>query len=112
MAEGETKCGNCGAPIVVDAGGAPDYRHCPVCHRRLLALGSPACSYCGRRLPPDYIKARESDMQRVSGLRETSGGSELVGKVDELIRENARKKRGDSSFFGLFDLSTFTDFFD
>lgn len=51
-------------------------------------------------------------MQRVSGLRETSGGSELVGKVDELIRENARKKRGDSSFFGLFDLSTFTDFFD
>jgi len=112
MAEGEMKCSNCGAPIVVDATSAPDFRHCPVCHRRLLALGSPACSYCGRRLPPDYIKARESDLQRVAGLRENSGGSELVSKVDELIRENARKNSGHSSFFGLFDITTLTDFFD
>ena len=112
LADGETKCGNCGAPIVVDAAGSPDYRHCPVCHRRLLALGSPACSYCGRRLPPDYIKARESDLHRVTGQLDGSGGNELVGKVDELIRENARKDRKHSSFFGLFDVSSFTDFFD
>jgi len=112
LAEGELKCGNCGAPIVVDAASAPDYRHCPLCHRRLLALGSPACSYCGRRLPPDYIKARESDLQRVTGSRESGKGTELVEKVDELIRENARKKSGHSSFFGLLDITTFTDFFD
>jgi hypothetical protein len=39
-----------------------------------LALASPACSYCGRRLPKDYIKARTEDLQR-------------IGRIVELVEE-------------------------
>src|SRR6185295_12785418 len=62
--EGTAKCPNCGA--VVGAREAPDFRFCPHCKRRLLALGSPACNYCGRALPADYQRAREALWQKVS----------------------------------------------
>ena len=61
---GAARCPNCGA-----AQGPPraaDYRFCPHCERRLLALGSPACNYCGRALPADYVRAREALWQKVS----------------------------------------------
>lgn len=66
--EGATKCENCGAPL--NANGAPeDHRFCPFCKRRLLALGSPACNYCGRALPESYIKAREATLNRIDRAR-------------------------------------------
>ncbi len=62
--EGAAKCPNCGgAP---GAREAPDFRFCPHCKRRLLALGSPACNYCGRALPEDYVRARDALRQKVS----------------------------------------------
>ena len=68
-AEGETRCESCGAPLDSDAA-PPDYRSCPFCRRRLLALGSPACNHCGRPLPVSYVKAREAIMRRVAEASE------------------------------------------
>src|SRR5215470_6034762 len=108
LAEGEMKCGNCGAPIVVDAASAPDYRHCPLCHRKLLALGSPACSYCGRRLPADYLKARESDLKRINEIHEDEKkGCDSV--VDVMLRQTAGLRSKKSST--LLDIIDLTDLF-
>ena len=113
IVEGEMRCGNCGAPLVRDGSALPDFRRCPVCHRKLLALASPACNYCGRRLPDEYIKARESDLKRITEVNEGEGTSDLRGKVNELIRETALHKRGgSSSALGLVDISSLIDFFD
>ena len=81
------KCSNCGAPISRMSMPAPDYRECPFCGRKLLALGSPACSYCGRRLPEDYIHAREADLRRMDGIvvagRTGSLSGDMGGSVDD-----------------------------
>jgi hypothetical protein len=111
MVEGEMKCGNCGAPIVHDGSALPDFRSCPTCHRKLLALASPACNYCGRRLPDEYIEARESDLMRITKVVEGEGTSEMRRKVDELIRQTARHKRGSSSTLGLVDITSLIDLF-
>jgi DNA-directed RNA polymerase subunit RPC12/RpoP len=111
MAEHHSHCANCGAPVVSDGSGLPDFRFCPACHRRLLAIGSPACNYCGRRLPDEYIKARESDLKRIADVEEGKGSTELVTKVDELIRQTIRRRRGASSALGLVDITTLIDFF-
>ena len=95
-AEGATKCSNCGAPF---AAGAPDYRYCPHCRRRLLALGSPACNYCGRALPANYVKARESIMRRVGEATEGTAGHEVL---EELERESDGPLR--RALDALFDL--------
>ena len=108
---GAVRCENCGAPIVGEGTALPDFRHCPVCHRKLLALGSPACSYCGRRLPDEYIKAREADLRRLAEVKQGDGGSELGRKVNEFFCETARRKRGGSSVAGLFDVSSLFDLF-
>ena len=85
LKEGATKCTNCGAAV-----GARDIRFCPNCKRRLLALGSPACSYCGRALPEDFIKAREQMWQRVNDLsngRATEAEKEaLENESDDAMR--------------------------
>lgn len=65
---GAAKCSNCGA--AVGAREAPDFRFCPHCKRRLLALGSPACNYCGCALPADYVRAREALWQKLDDARE------------------------------------------
>src|SRR5262249_2877207 len=75
IAEGDTKCPNCGAPFDPDSSADQDFRDCPYCHRRLLALASPACNYCGRRLPEDFIKAREQDLHRVTEVSDPHLGS-------------------------------------
>ena len=112
MVEGEMKCGNCGAPIVRDGSAVPDFRSCPTCHRKLLALASPACNYCGRRLPDAYIEARESDLMRMTKVVEGEGTSEMRRKVDELIRQTARHERGRSSSpLGTVDITILTDLF-
>lgn len=109
IAEVEKKCGNCGAPVVRDQSALPDFRSCPFCHRRLLALASPACNYCGRRLPDEYINAREADLKRVTEVREGSETNEVSRKVDELIRHTAQGRS--SSSLGVFDISSLTDLF-
>src|SRR5436305_14879520 len=81
LEEGATKCANCGA----GAGGreAPDFRFGPFCKRRLLALGSPACNYCGRALPADFLKAREALWQKVSDVSEGHASEEELKELEE-----------------------------
>ena len=108
--EGETKCGNCGAPFVRNDAARPDFRFCPFCHRRLLALASPACNYCGRRLPDEYIKTRESDLKRIAQVKEGKETSEVGRKLDELIRQTALSgRRRASSPSGLVDIANLID---
>jgi len=86
LKDGATKCENCGA--AVGERGPRDFRFCPHCERRLLALGSPACSYCGRALPEDFVKAREQMRQRLNELG--------AGRASEAERE-ALENEGDES---------------
>ena len=80
--EGAAKCSNCGAAL--GAREATDFRFCPHCKRRLLALGSPACNYCGRALPDDYVRAREALWQKVSDAR---AGKATPEELEELGHE-------------------------
>ncbi|MFY9553829.1 MAG: hypothetical protein WAV20_20875 [Blastocatellia bacterium] len=107
--EGQHKCAGCGAPISRGTAVIPDFRRCPFCRRKLLALGSPACNYCGKRLPEKYIRARESDLNRIT---EVEGGdeTEMGRKVDELIREGVRGKRGRSPL-GITNIKSLIDLF-
>ena|SRR5215213_485601 len=88
LGEGATKCANCGA--AVGEREARDFRVCPHCKRRLLALGSPACNYCGRALPEDFVKAREQMRQRLNELsagRADEDEKEAIGnETDEAMR--------------------------
>ena len=79
--EGATKCENCGASLGERE--APDFRFCPFCKRRLLALGSPACNYCGRALPEDFQKARETLWQRVSDVSEGHASPEEIEALEK-----------------------------
>jgi DNA-directed RNA polymerase subunit RPC12/RpoP len=96
LEDGASKCDSCGAPITRDASSAPDFRRCPYCRRKLLALASPACSYCGRRLPEDYIKAREADLRRIAEIAGEDVASGATEKMDELIRQSVRQTREES----------------
>lgn len=97
LEEGSAKCANCGA--AVGEREATDYRFCPFCKRRLLALGSPACNYCGRALPEEFQKAREALWQRVSDV---SAGKASDDEIEELERsgDDALKR----ALKSLFDL--------
>jgi hypothetical protein len=81
--EDAAKCSNCGA--VAGAREAPDFRFCPHCKRRLLALGSPACNYCGRALPEEYLRAREALWQKVSDV---SAGKATPEELEALEQES------------------------
>ncbi|MGA9768784.1 MAG: double zinc ribbon domain-containing protein [Blastocatellia bacterium] len=100
------KCQNCGAPMVR---AEPDFRICPHCRRKLLALASPACNYCGRRLPDEYIVARRAQLQRISEVEATGEHPDLTENVDEMFRQTARSKRKRSSFFAT--ITDWTDLF-
>jgi predicted amidophosphoribosyltransferase len=80
LEEGATKCENCGASL--EEREATDFRFCPFCKRRLLALGSPACNYCGRALPEDLVKAREALRQRVSDVSEGHASEEQIRELE------------------------------
>ncbi|HWW76002.1 MAG TPA: hypothetical protein VNZ44_11420 [Pyrinomonadaceae bacterium] len=86
LEEGATKCANCGAAVGERA--AKDFRFCPFCERRLLALGSPACNYCGRALPEDYVRAREHIRQRIRDAEDASPEEleELEKGSDDALR--------------------------
>jgi DNA-directed RNA polymerase subunit RPC12/RpoP len=101
MEEGATKCSNCGAAVGERA--ARDFRFCPHCGRRLLALGSPACNYCGRALPEDFVKAREQMWQR---LKEVSEGRAGEGEKEALENESDdAMRRALKALLGLKDNS-------
>lgn len=91
-----------------DAVGAPDFRSCPYCRRRLLALASPCCSYCGRRLPEDYIEAREADLRRIAEIRSDDPDTGVNRKLGELIRHSAGKS-GEESLADILKLTKLTD---
>src|ERR1044072_2024874 len=96
-----TKCANCGA--AVGEREASDFRFCPHCKRRLLALGSPACNYCGRALPEDFVKAREQLWQR---LNDRSTGRAGKGEIEALEnQEDDAMRRALKALFGLKDKS-------
>ena len=101
-------CERCGAPVGRDTERTPDYRSCPFCRRRLLALASPSCNYCGRRLPEDYIEAREADLQRISDVTSDHGDNDANRKVSELIRQSAREGREDS-LLDILNIGNLTD---
>ncbi len=90
LGEGATKCANCGAAVAERA--AADFRFCPHCKRRLLALGSPACNYCGRALPEEYVRAREQMWRRVSEAGNASPEEleELEKGSDDALRRALR----------------------
>lgn len=91
-AEGATKCPNCGA--AVGPREPTDYRNCPHCRRRLVALGSPACNYCGKPLPEDFLKAREAMWQRINDATAGRAGpeelEELENSGDDALRRALR----------------------
>lgn len=95
--ESATKCDNCGAPLDSAAQTAPDFRFCPHCHRRLLALGSPACNYCGRALPAAYITAREKMLDRI---KEAHAQDANPGDIEGLESDDALRR----ALKSLFDL--------
>jgi hypothetical protein len=95
--EGASKCPNCGA--TAGARQATDFRFCPHCKRRLLALGSPACNYCGRALPDDYVRARDALWQKVNKATpedlegiEQDGGDDALKRALKALFDLDRKK--------------------
>jgi hypothetical protein len=96
--EGATRCASCGAAF----GPKPptDYRFCPHCRRRLVALGSPACNYCGHVLPEEYVTARDRVRQRINDVSEgRAEPEELDEETDDPLR------RALKSLFDLDDIS-------
>ena len=89
LEEGAKKCANCGA--AVGAGEPCDFRFCPYCKRRLLALGSPACNYCGRALPEEYMRARAALWQKVSDAGAGKATSEELEELEKGSDEALRR---------------------
>lgn len=106
---GAVKCKNCGAPLEE---GSADFRFCPYCRKRLLALGSPACNYCGRRLPGSYVEAHLAARRRIDELEGARAESDendqsMVGVIARL----SGRKHADPSTRDLIDgLLSLTDF--
>jgi hypothetical protein len=69
---------------------------CPFCSHKLIALGSPACSYCGHRLPDEYIKAREADLSRITQIEGDPRRSD-TGPAGESIADTLRMKSSGSA---------------
>jgi hypothetical protein len=88
LEDGAAKCANCGAAVRERE--TTDFRFCPHCKRRLLALGSPACNYCGRALPEEFIRAREHMWQRINDVSAGRAGEDekeaLENEGDDAMR--------------------------
>jgi DNA-directed RNA polymerase subunit RPC12/RpoP len=107
ISQTDLRCGNCGAPVTIE-GSAPDFRTCPFCRRKLIALGSPACNYCGRRLPDEYIKAREADLNRLSEIEDGGELRQGNSRIEEFFQQASRRHKP-SSAVGLLDIVSLTD---
>ncbi|MCA1594456.1 MAG: SPFH domain-containing protein [Acidobacteria bacterium] len=91
-------CLNCGAPQQAPEAATVECPHC--CGKRLLALGSPACSYCGRSLPENYVKAREAMWQCI---RDVGAGGSSAEQLEVLEKESDGEMR--RALKALFDLN-------
>jgi hypothetical protein len=102
--DGQTNCPNCGAPLTHSGASVKDFTLCPFCGHKLLALGSPACSYCGHRLPDEYIKARTSDLNRITQIEGEKGPHDASS---DLLGDTLRVKvtRSTSTFDILSDIN-------
>jgi hypothetical protein len=96
--DGLLKCQNCGAPGISEEATTFDARSCPYCRRKLLALASPACNYCGLKLPEHFIRKREEQLRRIGQMNDASRRGETKDKIDEVLRiaEKHDRKRGGS----------------
>ena len=101
-----SRCESCGAPVTLE-GAAADFRTCPFCRRKLIALGSPACNYCGRRLPDEYIKTREADLNRLNEVESGGEVKQADSKIQEFLQQASRRHRPSSA--GLVDISILID---
>ena len=106
--QGAEKCMSCGAPLNHLGVTALDFRRCPFCSRRLLALASPTCSYCGRRLPQDYIAAHEADLRRMEGIASISFGHRVEEKSTDRSSSDTEKRKA----FGLLNILDDRDLLD
>ncbi|MBI3649965.1 MAG: hypothetical protein HY231_02825 [Acidobacteria bacterium] len=106
------KCQNCGAPLLDEEVMCFDARSCPYCQRKLLALASPSCSYCGLRLPEHFIKKREEHLHRIAAMNEASKNLESKNKIDEVLKIAVRHDRkGKDSMLELINWVELTDLF-
>lgn len=84
--DGALKCRNCGAPAIAEEEASLDVRACPYCRKKLLSLASPACNFCGLRLPAHFIKTREEHLRRITRVNDSGNRTEVKGKIDEVLR--------------------------
>src|SRR5687768_7251228 len=71
---------------------------CPYCRRKLLALASPACSFCGLHLPDHFITKRGAHLRRIMEVDDSSNNIKIKNKIDEVLRiaEKHDKSKKDS----------------
>jgi hypothetical protein len=99
--DGAAKCPNCGASAGPRE--APDFRFCPHCQRRLVALASPACNYCGKALPEEFVKARAAMWQRINEAADGRAGERELEELDDSGDDALRR-----ALRSLFDLNART----
>jgi hypothetical protein len=56
-----------------------------------LALGSPACNYCGRALPVDFVKAREALWRKVSDVGAGNATPEEIEELEQTSDDAMRR---------------------
>jgi DNA-directed RNA polymerase subunit RPC12/RpoP len=106
------KCRNCGAPIVSEEAATFDWRSCPYCRRKLLALASPTCNYCGLKLPEHFTEKREEHLRRISQLNDAGRKAETKDKIDEVLRiAESHDRKGNVSLLDLVNWVDLTDLF-
>jgi hypothetical protein len=98
------KCQNCSAPLGAEGASSQDFRACPFCKRKLLALGSPACNFCGKRLPEEFIKTRKEDLRRLQELQDPERHRDLHNQFDAIVRRSSSDEQRRKNF--IFDLLT------
>jgi hypothetical protein len=109
---GALKCKNCGAPTLSEDEVTVDVRACPYCRRKLLALASPACNFCGLRLPDHFITRREAHLRRIMEVEDSSHKQKIKNRIDEVLRIAERHdKSGKDSMLELVNWSELTDLF-
>jgi hypothetical protein len=106
---GLLKCQNCGAPVDSQESEPSDIRLCPYCLRRLLTLGSPACNYCGRPLPAEYVHAREAILKAITVKESAVEDGKPPQLASDLVKAGRPIGRGNR--FSLGDLFDLTDLF-
>ncbi|HZS43837.1 MAG TPA: hypothetical protein VFC63_01935 [Blastocatellia bacterium] len=74
------RCAQCGGQIAIKQ---RNYTVCPYCKRKLLALASIACNYCGKGLPEEYIRTRQAVAQTIAEQSKCSPENDAALLKDE-----------------------------